>query len=150
MQNSDAFTEKVSIYPRVDVLRACLADYCTSRPNEPRYFVYSDLDVHPMNGISEIFDQFTLERLDETGIVLALREKEADYENSFQILDGKNHKMLQSHNEYIIRRGITYLTSSDCLSRPQQNRIWKFYGDNARFLPIQTKPVNMPPSQFTC
>jgi hypothetical protein len=97
------FSEEVSVYFRVDLLRAIVADYTLSE-KETKYFVYGDLDVKPVSR-QALFDKRTVNFLNEYGFVLAKNNK-IGFENCFQIINGENQQLMDSHRKVIISLNI--------------------------------------------
>src|SRR5260221_8690020 len=98
-----AFSDKMSVYFRADLLRATVG-YNHVSQGKVDYFVYSDLDVKPMDE-NEIFDEITKENLKHYGMVMAkssrFPEKEG-FENSFQILSNHKPNLLQAQKTAVI------------------------------------------------
>lgn len=81
--NQHIFNENISVYFRVDMLRVAATIHHLDITGD-KYFVYADFDMEPMNKQS-LFDDETLTKLDNTGIVLA-EAKGTMFENSFHIV----------------------------------------------------------------
>lgn len=97
--NPRAFSEKIPVRFRVDLLRAIAADY-TLRQKETKFFVYGDLDMKPLSE-KEIFDKRTVNFLNDFGFVMA-KGGHLGFENGFQILNGENFQFMDSHRKVII------------------------------------------------
>lgn len=99
---AELFTSKISVYFRADLLRiAATINYLENRQDD--YFVYSDIDVEPMDK-DELFDKITLNTLENSGIVLAAYE-ETVFENSFHIVANKPN-VLKAINTFIIELNV--------------------------------------------
>ncbi len=98
--NPMVFSEKMPIYFRVDLLRAIAANHVFSK-KENKFFVYGDIDMEPLSG-SELFDKRTVDYLNDFGIVMAKKRSDLYFENGFQILNGENSQLLDSHRKVII------------------------------------------------
>jgi hypothetical protein len=97
--NPRAFSEKIPVYFRVDLLRAIAADY-TLREKETKFFVYGDIDMKPLSA-KQIFDKRTVNFLNDFGFVMA-KGGHLGFENGFQILNGDNPQFMDSHRKVII------------------------------------------------
>jgi hypothetical protein len=97
--NPDIFTESMPVYFRVDLLKAVTADE-TLRKKEGKYFVFCDLDVQAQLS-NQLFDQRTMEFLADYGFVMA-KGGHLGFENSFQIFNGENKQLMESHRKVII------------------------------------------------
>ncbi len=97
--NPEAFTEKMPVYFRVDLLRAIAADHVL-RNKEKKLFVYGDVDMDPMTS-EELFDKRTVNYLNEDGFVMA-KGGWLGFENGFQILNGEHAQFMDSHRKVLI------------------------------------------------
>ncbi len=97
--NAGAFSEKIPVYFRVDLLRAIAADY-TLKKRETKFFVYGDIDMKPLSA-NEIFDKRTVNFLNDYGFVMA-KGGHLGFENGFQILNGDHSQFIDSHRKVII------------------------------------------------
>lgn len=97
--NPLAFSEKIPVYFRVDLLRAIAADY-TLQNKETKFFVYGDIDMNPLSA-KEIFDKRTVNFLNDFGFIMA-KGGHLGFENGFQILNGNNSQFMESHRKVII------------------------------------------------
>lgn len=101
-KNPLLFDKYRAVLFRADLIRA-LAAHKKLTEKETEYFVYFDLDVKPRIK-KALFDQRTLNDLDDYGFVMADAEKR--YENSFFILKGSHKLMIESHADILVRRNI--------------------------------------------
>ncbi len=103
--NEEAFSDKLLVYFRSDLLRVVVGDEL-SREKRTRYIVYSDLNIPPLSK-EELFyeekgksDKETLKNLEEYGLVLAKNatwdDSGKNYENAFFILDTQNDDMIRA------------------------------------------------------
>jgi hypothetical protein len=101
-----------NIYFWADLVRAMVADEF-AQEKETDYIAYADLNVPPLSG-KELFDEDTLTKLKEYGLVMAVNhsgQMEADFkfENGFFILDPNNESMLQAQRLGLIELNIKRL-----------------------------------------
>lgn len=115
--NPDAFSDIMPIYFRVDLLRAIAADYIL-RKKENKFFVYGDIDMEPLSA-TELFDKRTVSFLTDYGFVLA-KGGFHGFENGFQILNGDNSQLMNSHRKVIIDLSIEMVLEKPKEIREQQ------------------------------
>lgn len=113
-ENEDIFSEKMSIYFRVDLLRVIVADHLVKSESETGYIVYSDFNI-PWMSHDKLFqpreyehhsgyyniEENTVKDLNEIGLVLAENNKFSlsrsfPYENGFFILNSTNEAMIKA------------------------------------------------------
>lgn len=88
-RHPEAFSDELPVYFRVDLLRPVIAVTDLFRSDRKySYLVFGDLDMEPMSR-EHLFDQETLGKLHQYGIVMA-HSKSYDFENGFHIIAGNN------------------------------------------------------------
>ncbi|MES2199601.1 MAG: hypothetical protein V4489_05500 [Chlamydiota bacterium] len=115
--NSQVFSEKMPIYFRVDLLRAIVADHVLTN-KETKFFVYGDIDMTPLSR-KELFDKRTVNFLDDFGIVMK-KGGWLGFENGFQILNGENRQLMDSHRKVIIDLNLEMALNHPRAIREQQ------------------------------
>lgn len=144
------FSPFLPIYFRVDLARAITADYVL-RQKETQFYVYGDLDMIPLSG-HQLFDQRTIDFLDESGFVMA-KGGHHGFENGFQILNGAHLQFLNCHREKIISCNLKQADRSPKAIREQQvydsyPAMWEHLQSRTNKGKTPTKPVKLPPSHF--
>ncbi|MBN4066472.1 hypothetical protein JYU14_00100 [Simkania negevensis] len=97
--NANIFNEQMALYFRIDLLKAITADHVL-RNKETQYVVQSDLDVTPLSR-QELFDKRTVSFLKEYGFAMA-KGGILGFENCFQMFNGDNTQLMESHRKVII------------------------------------------------
>ncbi len=134
-KNSDIFSENMSIFFRVDILRLITTLYLLEPLKDSDCFlVYADLDIPPLDE-KELFDPKTIDFLNRFGMVVA-QTAEGDYsqyENYFHIASAHRKNMLiaiQTIIDVNIERARRYLSdpSSELIAKqPFGEAIWYTY-----------------------
>lgn len=104
INKSRLFEQDISVYYRVDLSKALIADYLL-RTNENSYTVNIDADIVGITK-KQLFDEKTLEELNILGYTFGSVPMTIE-ENSFIILyNEKNKLLLEDHKEYVIDKSI--------------------------------------------
>lgn len=101
---SEVFSKATPTYFRADTLRliATLHTLESCPQFADCYFVYSDLDVKPMDK-AELFDDETLDNLNKFGLVFARDGLQYDMENSFHIVSKHKENLLWALENSLIK-----------------------------------------------
>jgi len=136
------------VYFRVDLLKALIADYMITSPEEEaECCVVTDGDVMPMNA-EHLFDQRTRGYLKETGHVFQ-RMNDVAIENSFFIFNRKHPDLAVVHKRMIIgevRAAIRTGATMD--SQFVYKKYWDFTVRMDQLFIRSRKSVLSPTSQF--
>jgi hypothetical protein len=103
--NPEIFSEKVPVYFRTDLARVIAALESVKQPTSP-YFVYADLDM-PSLSQKELFDDTTIERLKNQGVVMAHRDNGYGFENGFFIMSSDNDNLLKATELALVKLNTT-------------------------------------------
>ena len=99
--------DMMALYFKVDLFKLCISHNSLST-NKDKYFVYTDLDIKPMN-YNELFDEKTIKQLDFYNFVYA-DGGFSGYENSFMIMKYNDKLILALEN--IIKYNCRYTLSN--------------------------------------
>lgn len=131
-KNPEIFSSEIPVFFRADLLRVIIAEEST-RQNRDLCFVYTDFDAKPMTK-SQLFDNKTLENLDNYGFVVADYPNKLKFENSFQIFT-YNKQLFKAIKLMIIKANILRACSfledikekSDSKSILNNAHVWKIH-----------------------